>query len=336
MYLARDHAGFRRHQHYFLRESYRDGGILYSRNLAALGTDPGAHIVYSSDTSFHIEENFLHRLRENGLAAPYAELEDLFFPFLDPYIRNRLEPFRHRQKYRNWRPMGEQMRKRAMDESHALDRRRLHFLRLGRASVETVDNASVLYAVLLDKSRDEIEQLILEQEQALPPREYQNYLFASFDLQRFFKESYARSIPQALNRQRLDSLFVEEVCRVAQDASFWQGYPRTDRLPGYLIRYLIMYFDAVVEEITDWSRFAQSRRSRRYQRTAYAETSRMSRSQAIVLFGLGSDGLANLDRKELTRLYRQKAQQLHPDKGGDAEAFIRLTAAYEELLASLP
>ena len=37
----------------------------------------------------------------------------------------------------------------------------------------------------------------------------------------------------------------------------------------------------------------------------------------------------------LTRLYRQKAHELHPDKGGDSEQFIRLTAAYEELLPSL-
>ena len=28
--------------------------------------------------------------------------------------------------------------------------------------------------------------------------------------------------------------------------------------------------------------------------------------------------------------------ELHPDKGGDSDRFVRLTAAYEELLSSLP
>jgi len=42
-----------------------------------------------------------------------------------------------------------------------------------------------------------------------------------------------------------------------------------------------------------------------------------------------------MNKKSLARLYRKKAQEMHPDKGGDAEAFILLTAAYEELLPSL-
>jgi predicted 2-oxoglutarate/Fe(II)-dependent dioxygenase YbiX len=34
----------------------------------------------------------------------------------------------------------------------------------------------------------------------------------------------------------------------------------------------------------------------------------------------------------LSRLYRRRAQELHPDKGGDHETFLRLTAAYHKLL----
>jgi hypothetical protein len=36
--------------------------------------------------------------------------------------------------------------------------------------------------------------------------------------------------------------------------------------------------------------------------------------------------------KELARQYRQKAQQLHPDKGGDHDKFVKLTEVYHELL----
>lgn len=336
MYLAREEAGPRLYR-YILRESYRDGALYRSRDLADLGPDPGRCFVYSGETAFHLDETFLSDLKAQGLTATYAELEELLFPFLDPYLKNRLQPFRHRKKYRDWQPASEQLRQRAMDEIHAFDRRRLHFLRLGRASLGQVDKAAVLYTQLLEKSRDEIEQCILAQEQALPPREHHNYLFAMFDLQRFFTESYARSIPQALDRNRLDSLFLQELCLLADDESFWQGYPRTNRLPASLVRYLIMYFDTEPLQTETWSRYGQRRASRRYSRnTAYADTNRVSRTQAMVLFGLKSEDLASLTKKELTRLYRVQAQKLHPDKGGDSEDFIRITAAYEELAATLP
>lgn len=335
MYLARNELG-PRHHHYVLRESYLSGGVYFSRDLADLGRDPGRFIVYSSETSFHIDEDLLQWLRDKGVTASYSEMEELFFPFIDAYIKNRLQPFRNRHKYGRWQPAAESLRNRALCDTHAMDRRRLHFLRLGRTSAETVDKAQALYIILLDKSRDEIEQLILAQEQALPPREYQQYLFAIFDLQRFFQESFARSIPQALNRERLDTLFVEEVCRLAVDPTFWQGVPPFDCLPPYLVRYLIMYFDAAPEELTGWARFARFTRSRRSQRSSSADTGGMSRQQAFTIFGLSGEQLAGLRKKDLTRLYRQKAHELHPDKGGDTEQFILLTAAYEELLPSLP
>jgi hypothetical protein len=307
------------------------------RDLADLGSNPGRFIVYGNETSFCIDEELLRRLQDQGVSASYSEVEELFFPFVDPYIKNRMQPFYDRHKYRNWRPVEQHLRARAMAETHAMDRRRLHFLRLGRASSGSEEKTAVLYTILLDKSRDEIEQLIIQQEQALQPREYQVYLFAIFDLQRFFKESFARSIPQALNRDRLDSLFVEEVCRLAVDATFWQGFPRDSCLPYYLVRYLIMYFDDTPEQPATWKRFARSSRSRRFHRsTTYAEPGRVSRQQAMTIFGLNGEQLASLNKKALGRLYRQKAQKLHPDKGGDTEQFIRLTTAYEELLPSLP
>ena len=335
MYLAQTQTGGHRRHHFILRESYRDGACYRSRDLADLGSDPGEVVVYSGDTSFHINEDFLSRLRQRGITPSYAELEELLFPFIDPYIRSKQQPFRHRSEYRNWRPASAEVRRRALGETHAMDRRRLSFLRLGRGGVGAEDKAAALYTVLLDKSRDEIEQLILAREQALPPREYPAYLFAIFDLQRFFQESYARSIPQALNRDRLDALFVEEVCRLAADQQFWQGFPQDHRLPAYLVRYLIMYFDAAAEQPTAWTRFGRPR-ARRSHRSGFADTNRMGRSEAITIFGFTAEELTVLSRRELTRLYRQKAHELHPDKGGDAERFIRLTAAYEELLAALP
>ncbi|MBM9536342.1 J domain-containing protein [Desulfobulbus alkaliphilus] len=333
MYLARTGAGLWRYR-YVLRESYRLGDVYVFRDLADLGRDPSRFIVYSDETSFMIDEDFLQRLRHEGVQVPDTELEDLLFPFVDPYIQNRLQPFRHRNRYRNWAPVGSRLRERAMAETHVIDRRRLHFLRLGRTSAETIAKTPAMYAVLLDKSRDEIEQLIMQREQALPAREYQQYLFAVFDLHRHFKESYARSMPEALNREQLDTLFVDAVCRLARDQDFWQGFPQGDSLPAYLIRYLIMYFDAAPDGPVFRAGFTRPRSRRTFH--SVVVTGGMSRQQAMAIFGLSSTQLAALRKNDLTRLYRRKAHELHPDKGGESEQFIRLTAAYNELLPSLP
>ena len=334
MYLARRENG-PQPRGFVLRETVRSGGLLCSRDLIDLGPDPGAIFLYDDDSSFCIDETVLQRLRDLGVQATDAELEELFFPFLDPYLRQRLQPFRSRSKYRNWRPVDAEMRRRAMEETQAMDRRRLHFLRLGRSSGEDNDKSAALFTSLLDKCRDEIEQMIREQEFGLKTREYQSYLFAVFDLQRFFKESYARTIPQALNRERLDELFIGEVCRSAADGEFWRGYAFAGCLPPPLVRYLIMYFDTVPEQTPAWARFAQGAGSRRFHRPSSTAGERIPRDQAMALFGLSSEQLATMSKRDLTRLYRQKALELHPDTGGEAEQFIRLTRAYEELLPSL-
>jgi DnaJ-class molecular chaperone len=42
--------------------------------------------------------------------------------------------------------------------------------------------------------------------------------------------------------------------------------------------------------------------------------------------------LKAMSRRELTRLFRQKAREHHPDTGGQAESFIRLQEAYQSLV----
>ncbi|MDD2462415.1 MAG: J domain-containing protein [Desulfobulbus sp.] len=335
MYLARKEIGPRQ-QTFILRQTYRSGGVLVSRDLADLGGDPGKVFIYDDDCSFHVDEAFVSHLKSLGVEADYGEIEELFFPFIDPYIQHRLQPFRNRSKYRNWRPAGEEQRRRALAETHAVDRRRLHFLRLGRsiAEGETGEKVAALYTLLLDKSRDEIEQMLMAQEMVLKPREYQSYLFTTFDLSRFFNESYARTMPQALNRDRLDSFFLEEICRLAADADFWRGYPQYALQPP-LIRYLIMYFDGVPEQAPTWAHSPYSTGQRRFHRSHFKAGEQVSRSQAFSIFGLSPTQLSSMRKRDLTRIYRQKALELHPDKGGAPELFIRLTAAYEELLPSV-
>ncbi|MGI6657456.1 MAG: J domain-containing protein [Desulfobulbus sp.] len=323
-----------RQRHYILRESYRDQDRFLFRDLVDLGPNPGRFCRETGDSSFVIDEELLEILERKGLGDCYEKLEKLLFPFANPAVQRRMAPFFHRSRYRHWKPAEEQVLHRALHETCALDRRRLHFLRLGRTAPGMVEKTAALYIGLLDKSRDEIEQMIMAMEQKLPPRDYQSYLFEAFDLQRFFKESLAAHFPQILDRDRLDAAFVGEICRVAADRDFWAGFPE-DRLPSPLVRYLIMYFDGAEDIGPSWARTRQSFRSRRFRPGSGAPKQKISRNEALNLFGLTPESLAELSQKELTRLYRRQAMHLHPDKGGDAERFIRLTAAYEMLLPSL-
>ena len=147
-------------------------------------------------------------------------------------------------------------------------------------------------------------------------------------------------MPHALERDKVDGFFLEELCRLARDERFWQGYPvdfKKNVLPYYLRRYLFMYFDLIPDELPHW-RASFSGRSRRFRNSgssAPGPGQNLSRQDALAIFSLSAADLSSLDKKSLTRLYRKKAQEMHPDKGGDAEAFIRLTSAYEQLLPSL-
>lgn len=333
MYLARKivHHSL----HYWLRETYREGAVLKHRDLYDLGIDPGRFIHYSGESSFHVDETLVTRLTGLGRENEIDRLEDLLYPFIDPYVKQKTGHFRERQENRSWRPMDRKTRQKATAATHIFDKRRLQFLRLGQTSPLYIDKSPALYRVLLEKSRDEIEQLLTEMEMRLSPHEYLNYLFSIFDLQRFFKQSYARTIPQALDRDRIDELVVQEICQLDSDLSFWQGFPRSRTLPGYLKRYVIMYFDMPEEQQgPTWNssaRFGFHRTNRGF-RPPPASSDRMSLDKAASVFGMSKKEVALLNRRELTKVYRKKAHELHPDKGGDTKQFVALTNAYDELM----
>ena len=316
--------------HYVLCESFMENGCLSNRDLIHIGPRPDRFIHYGGGSSFSLSEELLDRLRDLGVKASYEEVEHLFLPFLDPYIKAKIEPFQDRAGHRSWQPMSAAERDRVHDTIHVFDRRRIFYLRFGQIDMRRLNNSLALYRQLLDKSRDEIEQVIIAQEQELSPSEYKRYIFAIFDLQRFFKKSYARTMPQALDAEAMDQFFLEELCHLDQDQGFWQGFSRSDQLPPYLIRYLIMFFDYEFPGSRSWNDFArlfdQSRHYRRQRATS------MSLDSASTVFGLSRTELAKMNKKQLTALYRKLAHRLHPDKGGDHDRFIELTTAYNELL----
>jgi hypothetical protein len=59
---------------------------------------------------------------------------------------------------------------------------------------------------------------------------------------------------------------------------------------------------------------------------------RVNDDRLTELFGMEAKVLHDMSRRELTRLFREKAHQHHPDKGGEHDSFVELAAAYAELL----
>lgn len=334
MYLARRFIDNR--LHYQLRESFRDGTVYRHRDLLDLGDDPGRFIKYPGGSSFYIDDLFFDLLHKAGCFVEYDEIEPFFFPFLDPYIKSRIDPFLNRASNRRWKRMDQQTRGRIIKESHVFDRRRIHFLRFGQTDLRELDRSPSLYKILLDKSRDELEQLILEREQDLRPQEYKRYIFAVFDLQKHFKEACARTMPHALNSEVLDQCFLKELCLLDNDASFWQGMERGSTLVSYMIRYVIMFFDYSFPSGQSWDDFVRAHVGSGQRPGPIKNSPRMSMREVTTVFGMKQSELSAMSRTELTRLYRREAMSLHPDKGGDHDAFIQLTTAYNELLRTKP
>lgn len=330
MYLARRRV--RNHISYTIRESYREGECLRSRDLLDLGRSPRRFIQYSGGCGFSIDDWVVNSLRRRGLDPDSFVLERLFFPFLDPRIRERIAYFADRHHHRRWQPITAQMRQQIIAETHEFDRRRVHFLRLGQTDQRRLNSSPVLYRVLLEKSRDELEQYFLEQEQVLRPGENKRYIFAIFDLQRFFTESYAPTMPEALDEEKMDEFFLRRLCLLDSDEQFWAGMDRSGRMSEYLVRYLIMYFDYAFPASGGWEEYLRGFMDSRRRYSPPRTGRRVSMAAAATVFGISRAELSALSRKELKKLFRQKARELHPDQGGDHERFIALSEAYQDML----
>ena len=55
-------------------------------------------------------------------------------------------------------------------------------------------------------------------------------------------------------------------------------------------------------------------------------------TEVVEIFGVTVEDLKTMNKNDLTKLFRQKAHELHPDKGGEHDDFVRLTEAYEQLV----
>jgi len=171
-------------------------------------------------------------------------------------------------------------------------------------------------------------------EQALKPHEYKTYVFVIFNLSRYFSQGFAKTRPEMLDADTLDEEFERALCRLNQDADFWRGEDRpfTAAVNPHLRRYAVMHFDgdyANTRLLDDIFRdFVNRHRYFRFPRAVRS----IDYDEAGGIFGASAETLRALDRRQLTRLYRSRARDIHPDVGGDHEAFIRLTEAYRSLM----
>ena len=321
--------------HYLIRESYKDGEAFKSRDLFDLGPDPAQHIVYPGGNSFYIEDTVCDALYESGVDPGTDELEDIFWPFLEPRVRRLVDSARQRAKGRQKRtPIGPERERQIKEQVSTFDKRRALYLRSGEVDQGRIVNIPVhLYKWVFGKSRDEIEHTFIRMERYLEASERKVYTFVIFDLQRFFTESCAKKIPQGLNEVKMDKHFLDEICRLNSDTAFWGEIEDCKFLNEHLIRYVVMFFDCDFGPDTFWQDYVRQFMDARRKHRPPPNRSSVSPDEASVIFGVKKEALRTMTKRGLERLYRRLAQKVHPDKGGTHEQFIRLTEAYHELLA---
>lgn len=299
--------------------------------LFDLGEDPRQYLHYPGGRCLLVDERVEDALRARGATVSSEELEDLFWPFVDREIRHYLEPIRHRHRpARRRRPPAAA----ELDAVHAFDKRRLFFLRCGRLQrADLCHITSKLYTALVGMGRDQLEQYFLAMESELHDSEVKRYVFAAFGLEaRFPGIGSIRVFPETIDPDSLSTAFLDELCRLHQDSGFWGGMASGDRLHEYLARYVVLFFDyefpsfSADEEFV--RRFMGSRRQFRWPERKV----RTDDGETAQLFGHSLAELRALSRSAFIRLYRSRAKELHPDKGGAHDSFVRLTAIYHELL----
>jgi len=320
---------------YFIRQSYLDGTRWKSRDLAALGEDPGAWIHAPTRTAYYIDEAIEDALRDKGVEAGQEELEEVFWPFLDPAVRRIIRKHSTRRSGRE----GSRVPRSELAESqkglHIFDKRRLYFLRYGETDRRKMYSRPMrAYDRLLRKSRDEIEQMIEGMEASLRAHERRMYVYSAFDLQRLFLSPLADRYPEAMDPDAMDDGFLEEVCRLQADPLLFLDEEGGNGLDPVLVRYVIMYFDNEFRAIhPEWDYIQDFMHRHRRHRKATGRQPHLPVEEACKSLDISQETFGQLSLKQLAQHYRKKALEHHPDRGGTHEQFIHLTKAYKDLLA---
>ena len=177
-----------------------------------------------------------------------------------------------------------------------------------------------------------------EMERILKPNEIALYLFTALHLQNSFPGHLLRNHPVGLNREKVDEFFLDAVCRLNDDDRFFAGVGERDsrRLHPYLMKYVVLFFDHSFFPERPWEEILRDYvNGPSFRNRTPAPGVSMDVREAVVVFEMTVEEYRGMTRSELAKCYRRKAGECHPDRGGEHEAFIRLSAAYEVLLERL-
>ena len=332
MYLAAiSRAGTTRYE---VRQSYLHGTDFNHqyRTIFDLGSNPRRYIVRISDDICYFAPELEDAIGSKTDEDPTSLLEELLWDFLPAEEQHRLEIFGHRSRAKI-SPLSIQDRAAIEKQVHLFDRRRLYYLRYGAVDQSRIFRLNPkLYRPLLGQSRDEREYYFIELEKVLNLNEMKTYVFAIFDLQRHFSETYSSTMPEALNQIDISEHFLNDLCNLNEDVHFWSGNAMTDALHEHLIRYLIMFFDHGYGRRSLFDDFIKEFMGRHRAFQWPEKKPQVSTAEAASAFNTEWKSLQKMNKKELTRLYRTRAKELHPDSGGDHDQFVRLSTAYASLL----
>ncbi len=328
---------------YVIKESILEHGIWVSRDLLDLGSDPESFIIYPGGKGYYFRPEVEEALEGKGVSYTADELEQLFLPFLRSDIRRVVEMFAHRNASAHGGE-GSRVTDGELAEQHLslhrFDKRRLHFLRFGRIDCGDLNARPWKFLkVLLRRSRDEVEHIIEGMEAQLRPHEVRNYLYTAFHLECYFRSHLLKHHPIGLDPDKLDACFMDEICQLNRDRSFFSGAPahEAESLHAYLRKYVIFYFDCDFgAQRLDPSFYRDFMHRRRAHARALSARATMPLENAMGLLGITREDMRSLNQVELARRYRKIAKTVHPDSGGEHEEFIKITEAYEILRCRLP
>jgi hypothetical protein len=320
--------------HFQIRQSYHDPASrsFLHRVIFDLGENPVEYLEFMGEEVVFFSRELEHAIRKYSSADPDLLLEKLLWNFLPAGMRERLSRF-DRSEHTVPKPFNDSDRSAIQKQIHIFDRRRLYYLYYGAIDQSKLFTMrETVFRPLLGQSRDEREFHFAELEKTLAPGEYRNYIYAIFNLHRHFTASFATFLPEALPEDEVADHFLDAICSLNNSVSFWQKNRQHSSLHPHLVRYLVMFFDFIPRSrnfADEFIReFMNSHRTFRWpERTAKVSEERISE-----LFGSSLSALKKMSRKELSRLYRKKAMEHHPDQGGNHDHFVELTEVYSSLL----
>ncbi len=332
MYIASQQEGS--NLTYQLRQSYFDQneGCYQYKVVYELGAHPADHFELHDNTIPLFSTDLIKTVQGENIKNVETLLEELFWDFFPPQTTEMLSTLK-RANSKMPRPLSDKEKEEINATVHIFDRRRLYYL-----YYQAIDQSRLfrmhekLCRPLLGRCRDEREYQFRKMERALSPREYHGYVYAIFNIQYHFDEIFAPFLPEALSYDEIGEHFVDTICELNGDKHFWRGEMMGSFLHPHLHRYLVMYFDFTPEPISiqnDFVRnFMNSRRTFKWPEQKIKAT----KERVSEIFSMDYDDLKKMGKKELSRLFRKKAMELHPDKGGDQDDFVELTNIYESLI----